>query len=243
MSKINKADFSKLIGQEHVKRAIEISVAGRHSLLIIGTKGSGETTIIESVGSLMDDTTFVNPLSSKADLVRAVKDKQNILIDDLHNYPSSILKLLKYAKDECYIVAATLTCPCGHYNDPITPCMCTVSKILKFRQAIPVDAFDIIIEMTSPRSRDLARVYKGETSQDVAARIKAMAHNTSLELDEPSKSLLDAAVQRLGISVKTYETIKQVARTIANLDSSIPIKAHHIAEAIQYRASFETVQL
>jgi magnesium chelatase family protein len=70
-----------------------------------------------------------------------------------------------------------------------------------------------------------------------------MAHYTSLDLDEPSQSLLDSAVERLGISVKIYETIKQVARTIANLDSSIPIKAQHIAEAIQYRASFETVQL
>ena len=243
MSKTKSEDFSKIIGQEHVKRAIEISVAGRHSLLIIGTKGSGATTMIASVGSLMDNTTFVNPLSSKADLVRAVKNRSNILVDDLHNYPATILKLLQYAKGECYMVAATLTCPCGHYNDPTTPCMCTVSKILKFRQAIPVDAFDIIIEMVSPRTHDLSRVYCGETSGDVSSRIKAMSHHTSMELDEPSKSLLDSAVERLGITVKTYETIKRIARTIANLDSSIPIKAQHIAEAIQYRVSFETVQL
>jgi magnesium chelatase family protein len=243
MSKIKAVDFSKIIDQEHVKRAIEISVAGKHNLLIIGTKGSGLTTMIKSVGSLMDKTAFVNPLNSKADLVKAVKEKSNILIDDLHNYPASTLKLLKYAKNECYMVAATLTCPCGHYNDLTTPCTCTVSKILKFKQSIPMDAFDIIIEMMSPRSRDLSRAYKGETSKDALSRIKAMSHYTPLTLDEPSRSLLDSAVQRLGISVKTYETIKQVARTIANLDHGEFIKAHHVAEAIQYRASFETVQL
>ena len=242
MNKTKAEDFSKIIGQEHVKRAIEISVAGRHNLLIVGTKGSGATTMIQSVGSLMNITTFVNPLSSKADLVRAVKNRSNILVDDLHNYPASTLKLLKYAKDN-YIVAANLTCPCGYYNDPTTPCTCTVSKIQKFRQAIPIDAFDMIVEMTSPRSHDLSRVYCGETSGDVSSRIKAMSHYTSLDLDVPSKSLLDSAVQRLGITVKTYETIKQVARTIANLDSSIPIKAQHIAEAIQYRASSDVVQL
>lgn len=243
MNKTKAADFSKIIGQEHVKRAIEISVAGNHNLLIIGTKGSGTTTMVRSVGSLMDDTAFVNPLSSKADLVSAVKDRANIMVDDLHNFPASMLKLLQYASAHCYIVAANLTCPCGHYNDPATPCACTVSKILKFRQATPVDAFDIIIEMTSPRLHDLSRGYEGETSGDAVSRIKAMSHHTSMELDEPSKSLLDVAVERLGISVKVYETIKRVARTIANLDSSIPIKAQHIAEAIQYRTSFETARL
>ncbi len=190
----------------------------------------------------MDNTVFINPLNSKADLVKAVKGGSNIIVDDLYNYPTSILKLLKYAKDN-YIVAATLPCPCGHYWDPVTPCNCSVSKILKFRQAIPIDAFDIIIDMVSPRSSDMAKVYHGETSKDVSSRIKAMAHYGSLTLDEASKSLLDSAVQRLGISVKTYESIKRVARTIANLDSSESIKAHHVAEAIQYRANFETVKL
>lgn len=243
MHKIQPVEFCNIVGQEHVKRAIEISVAGRHNLLIIGTKESGTTTLISSVGTLMGNTAFINPLCSKSELVKAVKNKKDILVDDLHNYPAAILKLLKYVSAHCYIVAATHPCPCGHYNDPTTPCMCSVSKRLKFRQAIPVDAFDIIIEMTSPRSNDLAKVYHGETSQTVAARIKAIAHYTSLDLGEPSKGLLDAAIQRLGIGVKTYDTIKRVARTIANLDSSEPIKAQHIAEAIQYRASFDTVQL
>ena len=243
MSKIKAVDFSKIIGQEHVKRAMEISVAGKHNLLMIGTKGSGMTTMIKSVASLMDKTVFINPLNSKADLAKALKDRSNILVDDLHNYPASILKLLKYAKDECYMVAATLVCPCGYYGNPATPCACSVSKILKFRQAIHVDAFDIIIEMTSPKMRDLSRTGNQESSQDVSSRIKAMSHYTSLELDEPSQSLINSAVERLGISVKIYETIKQIARTIANLDNFEFIKAHHVAEAIQYRASINTVQL
>lgn len=243
MNNFKAADFCNIVGQEHVKRAIEISVAGKHNLLIIGTSGSGTTTLISSIGTLMDNTAFINPLSSKADLAQAVKDKSNILVDDLYNYPASIVKLLKYASVHCYIVAATLPCPCGHYNDPNTACICSVSKILRFRQAIPVDAFDIIIETTSPRTSDLSRVFHGENSQTVADRIKAMSHYASLDLDEPSKGLLNAAVQRLGIGVKTYDTIKRVARTIANLDNSKPIKAHHVAEAIQYRASFETVRI
>lgn len=242
MSKIKAVDFSKIIGQEHVKRALEISVAGKHNLLMIGTKGSGMTTMIKSVASLMDKTAFINPLNSKTALVKAVKDKSNILVDDLHNYPASILKLLKYAKDN-YMVASNLTCPCGHYNDPTIMCTCSVSKILKFRQAIPVDTFDIIIETTSPRTSDLAKTYHGETSKKVKTRIKDMSHYESLELDEPSLSLINLAVERLGISVKIYETIKQIARTIANLDHCEFIKAHHVAEAIQYRASINAVQL
>ena len=36
-------DFSDIIGQKHLKRAIEIAVTGRHHLLIIGSPGSGKT--------------------------------------------------------------------------------------------------------------------------------------------------------------------------------------------------------
>ena len=54
-------------------------------------------------------------------------------------------------------------------------------------------------------------------------------------LNLQSKKLLENAFERLGLSVRAYNKILKVARTIADLDNSGNIELPHIAEAIQYR--------
>jgi magnesium chelatase family protein len=54
-------------------------------------------------------------------------------------------------------------------------------------------------------------------------------------LDKASQKLLEQAVDRLGLSARSYHRILKIARTIADLDQVEELQAGHIAESIQYR--------
>lgn len=57
-NKTAAADFSEIKGQNTAKRAVEIAVAGRHNLLMIGPPGSGKTMIAQRIPGIMPDMTF-----------------------------------------------------------------------------------------------------------------------------------------------------------------------------------------
>ena len=51
-------DFSDVKGQENVKRAMEISAAGGHNCLLIGSPGSGKTMISRRLPTILPNMTF-----------------------------------------------------------------------------------------------------------------------------------------------------------------------------------------
>jgi magnesium chelatase family protein len=70
------ADFADIMGQEHVKRAMEVAAAGGHNMLMSGPPGAGKTLIAKSLPSILprmsvDEALEVTKIYSVAGLLPA----------------------------------------------------------------------------------------------------------------------------------------------------------------------------
>ncbi|MBM7868967.1 magnesium chelatase family protein [Clostridium pascui] len=55
-------DFEEVIGQESVKRAIEVAAAGNHNIILYGPPGTGKTMIAERIPTILPDLSYEESL-------------------------------------------------------------------------------------------------------------------------------------------------------------------------------------
>ncbi|MEN6455353.1 MAG: YifB family Mg chelatase-like AAA ATPase [Prolixibacteraceae bacterium] len=160
------------------------------------------------------------------------------------------------------LIASMNPCPCGYYNHPTKECVCPPGAVAKYLNKISgplLDRIDIHLEVVPVPFNKLAELKATENSSAIRERVirarniqSKRYHEMSgifcnaqmssrqvrqyVELDHASNLLLKNAMDKLGLSARAYDRILKVARTIADLENSVQVKAHHISEAIQYRS-------
>jgi len=158
------------------------------------------------------------------------------------------------------LVGAMNPCPCGYYGDPFRQCTCPPSLVSRYQKRISgpfIDRVDIFVEVPHIDYEKLADDRLGEKSEAVQTRVQAarsrqqgrfdgtgLTCNTEMtpaevrefcQVEDDAQSLLKAAMKQLYLSARAFHRILKLARTIADLEDADIIKAHHLAEAIQYR--------
>ncbi len=201
-----------------------------------------------------------------------------LFLDELPEFNRSVLEVMRQPLEDRKIcvaranykieypagvmfVASMNPCPCGYYNHPTKPCVCTPAQVQRYLNKISgplLDRIDLQIEIVPVPFEKISDAREGEPSAAIRERVIAARKvqeerfkeengiycNAQMTpkliakyatLDEQSLAMLKSAMARFNLSARAYDRILKVARTIADLDHSDNIQAGHIAEAIGYR--------
>ncbi len=159
------------------------------------------------------------------------------------------------------LIASMNPCPCGYYNHPEKDCVCAPGVVQKYLNKISgplMDRIDLHVEVTPVPVRELSSKTAGERSSEIRERviqarflqeeryktagIYCNAQMSSKMMKEfcdigtAGQTLLNRAMEKLGLSARAYDRILKVSRTIADLAGNENILAEHLAEAIQFRS-------
>lgn len=160
------------------------------------------------------------------------------------------------------LAASYNPCPCGYYGHEYGEkrCTCSPSVIARYRSKLSgplLDRLDVQLEVPRPLSFErmkgeaiqttaelrqaveIARATQRERNQTYGAVVNSELSGEGLRsaaaLKPDASKLLDNAFQVLGISMRAYDRILKLARTIADIEASASVESEHVAEAISYR--------
>lgn len=164
------------------------------------------------------------------------------------------------------LIAAMNPCPCGYYGSNSKECICSNKVRERYIQKISgplLDRFDLFVEVNSVKPSEFnkktnriksevikekviqARNFQLERYKDFKINANSELNNQQInifcKLDTKSNELLEKFYTKNKISVRAYNKIIKVARTIADLELKENIEFEHLAEALQYRKREEII--
>lgn len=159
------------------------------------------------------------------------------------------------------LLASMNPCRCGYYPDR-NKCNCTERDVKKYREKISgpiLDRMDMCVHMEPVQFYELKSSGSQESSEDIKRRVNHAVEiqrerykdsdinfNSQLSgkniirycpLDQSELVLMEQIYKKFELSVRGYEKIVKVARTIADLKGRKKISSAEIAEAVSFRQS------
>lgn len=153
------------------------------------------------------------------------------------------------------LVAAANPCPCGR-GDEDPQCECSAAAVARYRGTLSgalADRIDIIVGVAQPDPEAMAGE-DGECSAAVRERVLIARERMSerlgsgrpnaaatraevarFEVEPEARHLLIEAARSQKLSGRSHDRTLRLARTLADLDGSGPVREEHLAGALQLR--------
>lgn len=160
------------------------------------------------------------------------------------------------------LVASMNPSPSGNFYDPNDPNSDPEYIVRRYMNKISgplMDRIDLHIEVPAVPFEQLSDKRKGESSALIRDRVvktrqvqekrfeqipnlhyNAQLHPQLIEkfcaIDEVGQAIMKKAMDKMGLSARSYARILKVSRTIADMEDSESIQPQHITEAIMFRS-------
>ncbi len=230
-----------------------------HTISDVGISGGGRYPVPGEISLAHNGVLFMDELpyfkrAALEVLRQPLEDGQITISRSLtsHTYPAKFM-----------LIAAMNPCEdsIGMKNSEFYSCSEAQKRVYYSKISKPLlDRIDIQIEVKKVNIDEITSNTPAESSESIKERV-VKARNIQLHrfktvtnklfangqmsnreiktfcaLDDPTEKLLKLAVDKLGLSARSYFKLLKISRTIADLDGIEAIKQHHLQEALQYRA-------
>lgn len=231
--------------------------APHHTISSVALIGGGANPMPGEVSLAHNGVLYLDELpefsKTVLEVLRQPLEDRQITIARAKNtvtYPASLM-----------LVASMNPCPCGYYNHPTHPCICSETQVRKYLGRVSgplLDRIDLQIEILPLSFEEVSRTSVAESSASIRERVirarqvqearfrdePGIHCNAQMtpsllrqhcQLDDKALAMIQRAMTKLDLSARAYDRILKVSRTIADYDGDPAITSTHIAEAISYR--------
>lgn len=234
-------------------------VKTNQSVSVVGMTGGGAVpgpgviSLAHNGVLFLDEVAEFNP--KVLDSLRQPLEDNSVTISRVRKtltYPASFM-----------LVCAMNPCPCGRFGHPTLRCICTPQQIEKYMGRISgplLDRIDLQVELPPVPVSELKNSGQAECSASIKERVNRArkiqqarykgtgvtcnakmtpsmireCRNSSVAPD--AVSLLNDVFSKLSLSMRAYDKIIKISRTIADLAGEDLITAGHVSEAVYFRS-------
>ncbi|HEY5560657.1 MAG TPA: YifB family Mg chelatase-like AAA ATPase [Clostridiaceae bacterium] len=226
-----------------------------HSCSVSALAGGGVNLIPGEVSLAHNGVLYLDELlefkRGVLEILRQPLEEKFITITKMNKsitYPANIMML-----------GSLNPCPCGYYNSGIRSCSCSEAERRRYVAKLSgplLDRIDLFSFVGSVPYKEIKKK-PAETSMEIKKRVQnartiqleryvkdGITSNSQMsqkhikrycQLDRETEELMEAVYKEFHLSLRAYDKLLKVSRTLADLSERDHINKEDVVEAIQYR--------